>query len=74
MGRSSSKMMIQASIPPTILRNGWLTKASVSNQGGILLVMCCIFTAHTIVRYFMDEEEAHAFVKYMLEQRENDSR
>lgn len=66
MGQNSTNVKLQSSLRPAIARNGWIVKVSVSNQGCILLVMCCIHTADTIVRYFDTEKDAVLFIERVV--------
>lgn len=48
-------------------RNGWWIKLSTLRQGNVLLLFTSSFTGQTIVRYFMDEDEAVEFINFVTE-------
>lgn len=48
-------------------RNGWIVKFSTFRDTNILLILVSKYTAETIVRYFINEDEAVKFINYVIE-------
>ena len=48
-------------------RNGWIVKFSSFRSTSILLFLVSEYTAQTVIRYFANEDEAVAFINYVIE-------
>jgi hypothetical protein len=53
-------------------RNGWWIKFSTYRDHYILLMIVSRYTAQTIIRYYLDEDEAVAFINFVTTCNPND--
>jgi hypothetical protein len=51
-----------------VARNGWIIKFSVYKDTYVLLTIISQHTGQVILRYFIDEDEACAFINFVLDQ------
>lgn len=51
-----------------IVRNGWCIKFSVYDGDNILMFFISSYTGQTIIRYFVDENEACDYINYICYQ------
>ena len=49
-----------------VCRNGWWIKFSTYRDRYILLMIVSQYTAQTIIRYYEDEDEAVAFINFVI--------
>lgn len=50
-----------------VKRNGWWIKLSTLRQGNVLLLFTSSYTGQTIIRYFIDEDEAVEFINFVTD-------
>jgi hypothetical protein len=55
-----------------VSRNGWWIKFSTYRDHYILLMVVSKYTAQTIIRYYVDEDEAVAFINFVTTCNPND--
>lgn len=51
-----------------VARNGWIIKFSVYRDTFVLLTIVSQYTGQLIIRHFIDEDDACAFINFVLEQ------
>ena len=49
-----------------VVRNGWIIKFSVYMNSDILLLITSKYTGQTIVRYFLEEDDAVKFINMVI--------
>ncbi len=47
-------------------RNGWWIKFSVYKESNILMMFVSRYTGQTIIRYFMDEDDACDYINFVV--------
>jgi hypothetical protein len=50
-----------------IARNGWIVKFSIYRETNILVTVISQYTGQTILRHFLDEDNACLFINYVLD-------
>ena len=63
---SYSEMQAKINSWNPVARDGWAIKFSIYAESNVLLIFISMYTGQTIIRYFVDEDDAVEYINYVV--------